>query len=115
MQISRVLLAAAAGALPTPFAATMASRNGNATAVPKAPRRKVRRSICFPVMKCITILLRGLSSARLRCIGRCCFRFHTPHPERVALHDPQDERRNLVVVRFRVLGNRADAGLVEVL
>ena len=40
---------------PMPLAATIASRNGNATVAPMAPRRNVRRGICLPVRKVIGV------------------------------------------------------------
>ena len=55
MQINRVWSAAFALAT-VPCADTMASRNGNATVAPRAPRMNVRRGMCFPVMKCIVCL-----------------------------------------------------------
>ena len=48
---------AAAGAAPMPLAATMASRNGSATAAPMAPRMNVRRGMCLPVRYDIVISL----------------------------------------------------------
>ena len=45
-------------------AGTIASRNGNATVAP-TPRRKVRRGMCFPVMKSISRLLSLLADGQL--------------------------------------------------
>ena len=51
MQIKRVRSAAAAVLLPAPLAATMASRNGSATAAPIAPD-----DFWFPIMDAVRIL-----------------------------------------------------------
>src|SRR6185436_7919578 len=102
----------------------MASRNGRAMAAP-APRRKVRRGRCVPVMKFIGSVSLGLPSF-CRFPGGRVFRpgtgligvvhgFREFHTEWVALHDPEDERRNLVSARFGGLGDGPDGGLIVVL
>src|SRR5438876_8843119 len=81
-------------------AGSIASRNGRATVTPM-PFRTVRREMCFIVM-CMSplpLLLRirgghhGLGLA---------------HLERGAVHDPDDERREAIVVLRRLLHNRAN-------
>src|SRR5688500_11851363 len=113
MHTSRVGVARRADAYRRP-AGTIASRNGSATAAP-APRKKLRRGRCFPVMKFIPPP--GSSSARSATAAvfglfhrdRCLL-----HPERVALHDLEDEGRHPVVVLLGPFRDRTDERLIRV-
>src|SRR6185503_9909429 len=93
-------------------AGTIASRNGSAMAAP-APRRKVRRGRWLPVMKFIGSVSLGVlpfacrfRGCRLVGLIGIIHGFREFHAERVALHNAEDERGNLITARFGGLRNR---------
>src|SRR5688500_9354048 len=75
-------------------AGTIASTSGRASATP-APRRTVRRGMCFFV---INIVMTPLTGRLLLAAAGC---LHVS-PERVALHDRRHERREAVTRCRRV-------------
>src|SRR4029079_9819973 len=97
MQASRVRPAAAVFASAV-RAGTIASRNGSAIVAPM-PRRTVRRLTCFFV-RYISPLLSVRTGVR------------AAHAERRALHDPEDERRKVILVRAGVADDAAYRGHV---
>src|SRR5215470_12640824 len=76
-------------------AGTIASSSGSASVTP-APRRNVRRGMCFFAMN-MSVLHRPGTHLELR-----------------ALHDAEHDRRKPVVVRGRVTHDRAQRGHVDV-
>ena len=100
MQASRVL-PAAAGLASSVRAGTIASRNGSATVAPM-PRRTVRREMCFLVRYIgspVAASRRPTVSSLRRWLPRA-------HAERRALHDADDERREMILVRAGVADDR---------
>src|SRR5579872_2057221 len=83
-------------------AGTMESRSGRLSAAPK-PRSTVRREICFLVMYCTlsppSVLV--LDSGRYTALRICIL--SPPHLERRALHDPQYERREMIIALGRFM------------
>src|SRR4051812_5056905 len=93
-------------------AGTMDSSSGSARETP-APLRNVRRGRCFLAMN-----MRTLPTAKDRCflVTRLQWRpLLLPHPERLAPHDADDERREPVVFACGIPGDPAHGRHVEVL
>src|SRR2546428_3040605 len=95
-------LGAAVGAAER--AGTIASRNGSATVAPR-PRRNVRRgsAIFVTIMSEVSKLSRAGGG-----ISRWRRRRRSPHLERRALDDAEDQRRETVVVVLRAMQDSAD-------
>src|SRR5688572_24058291 len=74
-------------------AGTIASSKGSASVAP-APRRTVRREMCFLVRN-----MRPLSASRLLLGRNGCLRIHL---ECRTFHDAENDRREAILGRFRL-------------
>src|SRR5688572_28617721 len=92
-------------------AGTMASRKGSASAAP-APRRTVRRGMCFFVINMMNVS--PLLTSRPLSSGGGCGWLHV-HLEHLVLDDAQHERREAVVARLGLANDGAHDGHVVVL
>src|SRR5262245_5454628 len=101
--------------VPNRPAGTIASRNGSAT-VALMPRRNERRGSGLPLRICIFSPIcggtveRGTVERLLRVRRR-----HSLHPERITLHNANNEIRHLVTVRLRIGSDATNGRLVVIL